>query len=485
MLTGRQALQNLETGLSSVKTELSRIDLELAQISQALTTNQQKQSRTLQKLARVRLDEIQSGSLVSLLDQADREILKILQQRESALDDLGRSVDAADHKIDQLERERAEHAQRVEKSSQDVIDAEHKVQSKLEYDDGYQDKLNKARIADSIADEAEEKAALAERDRIEKGSPFEKDDLFYYLWKRHYGTSEYRANLLIRALDDWVARLCRYEKGRVNYWTLLEIPKRLKEHAENVRRAAEIEVEGLKDLEQQAALETRVPDLQQALEDAEGELKQHDARITETEDSRNKLIEQRTVFVSGQDEFSQSCVKLLADVMEHSDVHELNRTVHLTQSREDDLLARDLLELREEKDDFRRDLAESRQRHDKQLQRLKELEEVRRQFKDHHYDDMRSGFNNKALIVSVLSQFLNGMISDTDLWGTIRRHQRHRDVGAWPDFGSGGLGGGVRRSGGNVWHRPGSKTGGSFRLPRNGGFSSRSRGGGFRTGGGF
>lgn len=485
MWTGKQTLQSLQSGLSSVKADLNRIDLEMNQITQAMTNNQQTQSKTLQQLAKVRLDEIQRGSLMDALDHTDRETLDILQQREIALSNLEKDISEAEQAIEKQEQEREDFAQQLETDAQNVIEAEHKVQSELENDAEYQAQLEQARIADSISDEAEEKGALADKDRIEKGKPFENDPLFHYLWKRKYGTADYRANLFSRMLDNWVAKLCEYENNRVNYWTLLEIPRRLLKHAENVRQTADAEALRLQDLEKKALAEGKVPDLQKTLEEAENELKERDERIAKSESDRNELLNQRSTFVSGQDEYTKKCVALLARVMERSDVFELSRAVNETPSREDDVLARELHELREEEEDLQKDLKESRQRQDKQLQRLKELESVRHKFKQHRFDDLRSGFTNEALITSVLNQFLKGMLNGSDVWSTIKRYQRHRDVGAWPDFGSGGLGKVTRRGGGNVWHRPGQRSGSVFRMPRNGGFSSRNRGGGFRTGGGF
>lgn len=484
MWTGKQTLQSLQSGLRSVKADLNRIDQELNTITLALTSNQQTQTTILQQLARIRLDEIQRGSLMDALDHTDKETLDILQQRTTALGELEDAIADKEKDIEQQEREREDLAGRIDTFAQEVIDAEHEVQSRLDADPTYQAQLERARKADSIADEAEEKATLAEKDRIEKGKPFENDPLFLYLWKRHYATPDYRANPLSRALDNWVAGICKYENNRANYWTLLEIPKRLEEHADSVRTTADSESDRLQDLEKQAAVEAGVIELQKELDTIEEHLEQLDRRIAATEDSRNGLLRKRSIFVSGQDEYTNKSVELLAGLMERYDVFELGRAVQITPSREDDGLARDLHELREEKEDLQKDLRESRKRQDIQLQRLKELEEVHRKFKQHRYDDLRSGFTNEALIGSVLNQFLKGMLSGSDLWSTMRRYQRHRDVGAWPDFGSGGLGK-VNRHGGNVWHRPGKRGGGVFRMPRNGGFSSRGRGGGFRTGGSF
>lgn len=194
MWSGKQTLQSLQSGLHSVKADLDRIDRELNEITLALTSNQQTQSTILQQLASIRLDEIQRGSLMDALDQTDRETLEILQQRTTALTELEGSIAAKEKDIEKQERERGDLAASIDTFAQDVIDAEHDVQGRLDVDATYQAQLERARKADSIADEAEEKATLAEQDRIEKGRAFESDPLFFYLWKRHYATPGYRAN---------------------------------------------------------------------------------------------------------------------------------------------------------------------------------------------------------------------------------------------------------------------------------------------------
>ncbi len=82
---------------------------------------------------------------------------------------------------------------------------------------------------------AEAKAVQAEADREEKRRPYEADPLFMYLWRRRYGTREYRASNLVRYFDRKVAHLIGFETARINYAMLMELPDRLREHAESLR----------------------------------------------------------------------------------------------------------------------------------------------------------------------------------------------------------------------------------------------------------
>jgi hypothetical protein len=57
-----------------------------------------------------------------------------------------------------------------------------------------------------------------------------------YLWRRRFGTREYRASGLVRYFDRKVAYHIGYEAARVNYGLLLELPERLREHVERLKR---------------------------------------------------------------------------------------------------------------------------------------------------------------------------------------------------------------------------------------------------------
>jgi hypothetical protein len=88
--------------------------------------------------------------------------------------------------------------------------------------------------ADQVA-RAEQKAAQAEADRQQKRQPYEADPLFMYLWRRGYGTGAYKASNLVRFFDRKVAHLIDFETARVNFTMLMELPERLREHAERMR----------------------------------------------------------------------------------------------------------------------------------------------------------------------------------------------------------------------------------------------------------
>ena len=480
MLSGRETLSEINRTLDTVRREYAQLEREMHTAAESMTELQLKETQALKALATERIDQLSRGQITRYLDEADRRAGELLTARNRARAELGQAIEAQAAQLKAIEGERDDMHLKVESVAQELADLEALVQRHLDEDQGYQAQLATTREAQSIAAEADEKTKLAEQDRTEKGQPYEQNKLFSYLWKRKYGTSDYAANSLVQTLDDWVADLCDYESARRNYWMLLEIPKRLAEHARMVTQRAEAELRTLQQLELEAAETAGLDAAQERLHEAETAQDEIDARIDLAEQELANLHEQQNRFAIAEDDYSLECIHILSAAYENRDVRDLRAMARETYSESDDRLVRELDDLRDDREDLTEELKDNRALLEAQAARLKELEDIRRRFKRHRYDDLRSSFGGERLIRMVLNEFLRGAVGGGGVWDTLKRHQRYKDIGgAWPDFGSAGLPK-RRRGGRSPWHWPGGR--GGFRMPRRGG--SRSRGG-FRTGGGF
>ena len=500
MWTGSTALKNIDQSLQTIRNEVVRLDNLLTRLTESLAKNQRHRVKLINDIAAVRLTEIDTGELQSSLTAADQQALKLLEQRDEALAVLNEKIERLDRDILAAEQERETLLATVNQNSQNLVELETKVQGDLKKDQHYLDQLAKAQETESIAEEAQNKVELAQEDMNVKALPYKEDELFMYLWNRGFGTTDYSGGFFGRFMDGWVARVIKYEPARINFWNLTEIPKRLNNHAEMVDAAADEELMALQQLEVDALTNGGVKDLEQTLAASREILDKHDDELEEQEHALNKLLEERARFVAGDDECMQRCLSRLTQVLEHKDLNAVHQYVRQTNSPTDDNLVIELQTLDDRLDTVRDDLADVRTMHDKKISKLKELEQVRRNFKNSRYDDVRSGFGNEAMLATILGQFLQGVASGSDLWRVIQRNQRYRDVSSLPDFGSGGIfRGGARRGGlgdllggGSIsrgrrkrrnssWHLPTPRRGGGgFRFPGSGG-----GGGGFKTGGGF
>ena len=483
MLTGHKALENINEALAMVRTDVKRVDQALAELSEEKTANTRGQGQIVAELAKLRLQALERSALSEQLSVADRQVQQLLAQRENASAEIKERIVASEQSLEALEQQREACANDCAAQAEQVLAKESHVQKLLDGNQDYQAQNLRARQDDAIADEAHEKAELADADRQQKGMAYERDSLFMYLWDLGYGTSRYRAGSLIRNLDAWVARLCDFEPARRNYQLLLEIPKHLAKHAQTVAEKASASAKSLELMETKVARDEGLYPLQKVLKSFEHKLVECEKEIEQAERDHSELLAENARFSAGEDDYTLQAIKLLNQALASSRIDQLFRLVNQTPSRDDDALAEQLVQLQEQQSELDAELVVQRSAYTKQLEQLKELEQVRRSFRQRRFDDRRSGFANGPMLASVLQGFLRGAVHGADLWNVYQRAQRHQDVGAWPDFGSGGLGQRRNPKRTGPWHWPGGR---GFRLP--GGIGSRARNrpsGGFRTGGGF
>ena len=498
MWTGSTALKNIDQSLQTLRNEVVRLDAELDQLSNRATNNERHRLQLINQIAQIRLSEIERGSLLSALQAADLEVQQVLDRRVEALNALDAKIVAVSESIEKAESERGVLLEKTNDSEQVLVDLEANVQNELQLSASYIAQLQAAQKAESVAEEAASKVERTRKSLAEKAAPYKADALFMYLWERGFRTTEYKAGPFSRFMDSWVARLIKFEPARVDYWNLTEIPLRLEAHAQRVADLADDEHSALQQMELEAL---RAAGQHQLVEDVDvnrRNLDAHDDELEALEQVLDDQLSQRSLFVAGRDTYTQQCLSRLSQVLEIQSLDSVHRYVKDTVSPTDDNLVVELQRLQHVMDGAREDLNDVRLMHDNKLAKLKELENVRRNFKRSRFDDVRSGFGNQALLASALAQFMQGVVSGSDLWRTIKRNQRYRQSSSRPDFGSGGLGeiadvlgeellrhGRQRRSRHrSSWSWPKSRGGGGgFRFPSSG--RGGSKGGGFRTGGGF
>ena len=504
MLSGRKALSNIDQTLHTVRSEAVRLDKQLSQLTGQATLGQRRRLELLQQIAEVRLSEIESGELKLAFDHADSAVVEILKHREAAIESLLKLIDTLTSQIEQSEQEREQLLLSSNEVSEQLAKLEAKVQAELKLTQTYIDQYHAAQAAESVSEEAELKVEKANMDFAQKAKPYQEDALFMYLYERGFGTTEYSGGLFTRFMDGWVARLIRYEPARINFWNLNEIPRRLTDHADRVAELADQELMTLQQMEKDALEAAGSNELDRKLNDLREKVDAHDDELEAMEQELNNALSERASFNAGDDDFMHQCIAKITDALKHKNLDSIHRYVRQTHSPIDDEIVLEIQNLEDSLQTLKGDMASVRKLHDGQIGKLREIESVRQQFKNSRYDDVRSGFVNEALIAGVLSQFIQGLVSGSDLWGTIKRNQRYRDYGAKPDFGSGGIGDLVdvlgdsgidigdvlrprtsrrRKRRGSSWHIPKPRRGGGgFQFPRS---TGRSGGGGFKTGGGF
>lgn len=472
IISGQQPLASIEAELERERQATDELARRLDDASSRLLAAGKAQVAAYRELARLRVASLAGGTvgasaLPASLEAAEKRVSALLRRREADATALTAAINAARVAKTALETERATRAKAVENAAAAVDAAEARAQAQLRADPAYLQLLEAAHEADRVAMHAEEKAASSERELGDKGRAYDQDPLFTYLWRRHFGTADYHAPPLFRWLDGKVARHARFLDARADYARLLEIPKRLREHARDRRQVAEDAFAVVHDRDQQARATADVPALEAAQADAVGSVQDIDARIKENVSSAQALADRQQRLAAGEDDTYQQAIEILATELRSEALQSLHQAAQATPFPEDDVLIARLTDLRLEQQRLDTATQELKAAVAQHRSRLNELESLRSEFKQRHYDRPGHGFEDGVLVATVLANVLGGMLNRNALWRVLEQQGRFEPPRTDVHFGSGGFG-------------RGSPWGGGFKT---GGFGPRS--GGFRTGGKF
>ncbi|MCG6898413.1 MAG: hypothetical protein LJE75_00240 [Gammaproteobacteria bacterium] len=486
MISGRNALGFIEESLNNEHSSIETAERRITEVSRQLLALQQTRVADYRELARLRVDMVAKGSMISSIDHVSRQVAAALETRKSVEAALDTRIDALQEQRAALEEERERQRRALDNAAETLDVAEAATQARLQADADYLAQEARVHEAERIAMHAEDKARHSEQEKDEKGQSYTDDALFMYLWGRHYGTPQYRSWPVTRWLDGRVAHLIGFADARANFARLQEIPLRLREHADQKKQAAETAFEVLRELDEQARKEDGILELEAARDKEQASLEAIDVRIDEAAGHYEQLLQRKEDFAAGEDEDYRKAVDYVASELQRDDLRELRRDAMATPFPDDDRLVNRLFEGEQQLEQLESSLRELKSALRQQHKKLQELESLRTDFRHRRYDQPGYSFSDGALIAAMLNNFINGRLDRDSLWRVLEQQQRYRPKRTDPTFGSGRFGrgtvwGGRRGSLGGGLSRGGLGRG-TFPGGRRGGLGG---GGGFRTGGGF
>ena len=402
----------------------------------------------------MRLDDLQAEEAISRLNENDQLIFGLVQNLKRSRLNLKEQIEASTSYQHQLEEQRKELARQRDEAGEALQRQLEQTHKRISETEVYQQQQERTGKAVAVAQQAEEKASRAEKDRLEKGTPYEADRLFMYLWNRRFLTPDYRGGWFTRQLDNWVARMIDFQRNRSNYYMLLELPLRLREHATKVQQTAQLEVQAIQTMERQAAEADGVLNLQAKVQEAEKQLKKIDADITAEEGHHQKLLTEEADLNAGKDPLSQQIIDLQASALEKEPLASLYQKARATPQPEDDVLVARIQQLSQRQEQIVGEIQSLNNILQQQQRNLGELEEVRRRYRENGYDAYNSRFPGNFSLGVLLGQMLGGLGNPDTVWGEIdRQHRSSGPAGGWGgDFGgSGDSGGGFGGGGGDFY----------------------------------
>lgn len=459
MISGRQALQQIQTALKQEQQRLRELDSRLSQTNDRLLELDGRRASEMQHLAQLRLQFLATDKAPAAkpgLD--DAAVLALLQARDAAYRAVQQRLSELEGQGRQLEARAAALADQRQTLTDKIGAAELEAQKQLEASPAYQQQLQATRAAERVATQAAAKATQSEEELASKGAAYDGDALFTYLWQRQYGTAGYRPGggpfgPLLRWLDGKVARLIGFDGARANYQRLQELPVRLREHADRVQAQAQQQFEELRRLDEQGRQQGGVGALEEELRATEAQQAELQ-RSTEQHAQRNQAaLADLEAFAQGSDENYRKAVALLRSELEAAPLQMLRNQALATPSPDDDVIVARLRDQTRERERMAQSAAEMKDSASQHRARLGQLEKLSTDFTRVGMDAPSSGFRDASVINGGLTQFLTGLLTAEALWRLLNQQRTTVNTPSNPDFGSGGFGRGTVWGGGAQYPR--------------------------------
>lgn len=492
MWTGRQTLSSIEDTIANLHTEEGQIDTALRSAVGETERLRKERSETLRELARVKLDEMAAGRLVSSLDAGERRAVQILDDYRLRIAATAERREGLLKEVATAETQRNAAAAAVEEALAAVEAIRADTDAKVQTAPDWQAAKRAFEEAEAIATEAEKKATGAEAELGAKQKPYDDDPLFTYLWGRKFGTRDYQGGNFARLMDRIVADFIGFNEVRANYAALIEIPLRLREHATARRTEAAERQAALSDVERRAMIEAGIEPRERALAEARHKLAAADQTLEEKHGLLRKIEEERKTLVAGGSHpaYNQA-LETISSADAKDDLAQLYGEARRTPTSADDAIVRRLETIDANVSKTDAEVGKLRRSAQALAQRRLEVQQVRDRFRGAGYDHPHATFGNDGDIANVLRRVLEGAASSGALWDLLRGGYRYRGPRGRPDFGAPNFpfpfpipGGGTNTSSGGGWREPSSRGGWSPRED----YPDRSSGGDddrFTTGGSF
>ncbi|WP_291205162.1 hypothetical protein [Hyphomonas sp.] len=520
-LNGRDALALLDNQVSRLRQSMAAAIADADGVEARRGAIQREQAAAYGALAAMRLDLMQAGGDGAEFGRLEAAARALTERHAAFVAAEKAALETAEAALGALEAKRAQLAARHDAAVETYESRVAEAEASLKGSAAYTALVEAAEEARAVTQRAGQKLELARNDRTEKGAPYEQDPLFSYLWKRRFRSPEYKAGGVIRMLDSWVAKLCRYDQAFLNYQRLTELPDRIAEHAVFVAGLEDKAEAALVEAEERAMREAGIEALQGEADLLKAGIAVCDGEIAAAEEAHRAMAQRHEAALKEEAGPAVEARELLAAELRKASFPDLRILTAETVELEDDRLVDALVRLRAEEISLDLEAGKRLVRPGVLREDLARMEALRRQFKEARFDSPYA-LMSRAAFDEMMSNLMKGDMDVRDTLRGLSRSVRRAEPQAHPDFGGrsrqdtiglpdimGGVIGGIlgevleevikettRGSGGygsgpifpGPPKRPSrSSSSGGRSFPSGGGRSGHGgrRGGGFKTGGGF
>ncbi len=506
-LDGRSVLRRIDTAAAQARGALKDA-VEAAEMLQGeLAATRQQLSHAYAAISEHQIEAANAGETDGDGAGLDGAVAQLLDAHEAYLGERLDQLQAAADTIMKLEASRARRAGQLDKAVEAYETRVGEVEASLESDETYRGLVAALGEAEAVSEHARAKLAVARDDARAKGAPFREDPLFMYLWERGFRTPDYKAGLVARMLDGWVAGLCHYDRSWRNFQRLVELPEWLAGHVGSVEAREALAETALSDYEADALERAGADALSARVEKARAAIDALDREIEAGEAAHGELAVALDAAERGEAGPAAEARRQLAARLPALTVPQLRLLSSQTATPKDDALVDRLVSLRKDEMSMELRLDDTAAAPGLRRDDLARIEQARRRFKSTRLDSPYMRIE-AATVDETLARLFSGRLDPGEAVSVLSRAMQRVSQKADPRFGGRnrsrtlglpdiavGVGmeilkeiGRSSRRGSSGWGGGSLPRGRRSPFPSSPGRSAprrRPRGGGFETGGGF
>lgn len=475
MIEGRDLARRIDARKDQLWRDERRLAAVVEDAGRLQTRSRAEEAEAWSQLAAMRLAD-DADILKGRIDASAREATAILERRTRRIDEARARISELEGQVEGLVSEH-DHAARLAADAAETASRKRgEAVEALEHDEDCRRAAAAVVALEAQASKAGEKAEAARAELEGKSKPYLAEPMFAYLWERGFGTSAYTGSGPARTLDRWVAGLIGYERARIDFRNLNEIPRRLATHTERLRSdlvAARSELDRA----------SRVHTAEAENADAEARRRAEDAkaagrRLEALRDSLGRHGRELLKAADRKDADWLSAATALGRSMAGESLARIEKAAAETPEPEDDLLVARIREARGRLAEAERVSTSASEHLARVRKRRKALETEVEFLASKGWDDGDSLFDDE-LGTTALSQMAEGVTTSVSFRIKMQLSRRARSRPVVPDEPS------WSRDAGSVWGRTGSSESGSDRSRSNTQTEDFRTGGGFGGAGGF
>lgn len=353
------------------------------------------------------------GQLSGLLEQKQRREAELHETWDRCLDrraDLDLQIEKVTEVLDELANRRDELQQLLAQRLREHAEFEPLSQQALAAETEL--KQNELRVAEMREEVAEKLPA------------YEKSRLFTYLYKRGYGTAEYRGKGWTKQLDRWVAKIVKYNKNRQSYNFLKVTPELMANEVERRREDFNKLMQRLEAIEDSISDEIGLTEVLQEGTKRGDEREALLKSVAEVDAQRDQAEQELARLEATQNEYYEAGVNRLKEFLGNMEESALEFRTRVTPQTTDDRIFEEIKTCNAQLREARQQSHEDRELLQIWAQKLSGLDQVVRRFRMNEFDSRRSWFSPQLNLAREVDRYLNGQSTPAGLWSTLTRYQQ-------------------------------------------------------------